>query len=299
MIISMGLHLNLGEIYAILTALCWSSGVIFFQISGRVLSSLQINLLKNTIGVIGFIGFLVIQGHNFPAFNHHEYLILIISGILGVAVGDLFFLASLRRLGAGLNAIVSTTYSPSIFLLAFLMFGEVISLQAYFGGALVITGIIIGSLEIPKNKRREDIAWGGLYGFVAQALTAFSVLLLKPIMEIHPVVPIALVRFSTGTVLCIGFLIFAKGSSVLFETFKQGLKHPPLIMGSFLGTFLSVIFWLAGYKYTLAGRAAIYNQLSTIFIIVMAAIFLKETMTRKKWLAVCCALCGVLLVSAY
>ena len=295
----MGLHLNLGEIYAILTALCWSSGVIFFQISGRVLSSLQINLLKNTIGVIGFIGFLVIQGHNFPAFNHHEYLILIISGILGVAVGDLFFLASLRRLGAGLNAIVSTAYSRSIFLLAFLMFGEVISLQAYFGGALVITGIIIGSLEIPKNKRREDIAWGGLYGFVAQALTAFSVLLLKPIMEIHPVVPIALVRFSTGTVLCIGFLIFAKGSSVLFETFKQGLKHPPLIMGSFLGTFLSVIFWLAGYKYTLAGRAAIYNQLATIFIILMAAVFLKEAMTRRKWLAVSCALSGVLLVSAY
>ena len=299
MIIPMGLHVNLGEIYAILTALCWSSGVIFFQVSGRVLSSLQINLLKNTIGVIGFIGFLIIQGHDFPAFNYHEYLILIISGILGVAVGDLFFLASLRRLGAGLIAIVSTTYSPSIFLLAFLMFGEVISLQAYFGGALVITGIIIGFLEKPKNKRPEDIAWGVLYGFVAQALTAFSVLLLKPIMEIHPVVPIALVRFSTGTVLCIGFLVFSKGSSSLFKTFKQGLKHPPLIMGSFLGTFLSVIFWLAGYKYTLAGRAAIYNQLSTIFIIIMAAIFLKETMTPKKWLAVCCALCGALLVSAY
>ena len=295
----MGLHINLGEIYAILTALCWSSGVIFFQVSGRVLSSLQINLLKNTLGVIGFIGFLIIQGHDFPAFNHHEYLILIISGILGVAVGDLFFLASLRRLGAGLIAIVSTTYSPSIFLLAFLMFGEVISLQAYFGGALVITGIIIGFLEKPKNKRREDIAWGVLYGFAAQALTAFSVLLLKPIMEIHPVVPIALVRFSTGAVLSIGFLVFAKGLSALFETFKQGLKHPPLIMGSFLGTFLSVIFWLAGYKYTLAGRAAIYNQLSTIFIIIMAAIFLKESMTRKKWLAVCCALCGALLVSAY
>lgn len=295
----MGLHINLGEIYAILTALCWSSGVIFFQVSGRVLSSLQINLLKNTLGVIGFIGFLIIQGHDFPAFNHHEYLILIISGILGVAVGDLFFLASLRRLGASLIAIVSTTYSPSIFLLAFLMFGEVISLQAYFGGALVISGIIIGFLEKPKNKRREDIAWGVLYGFAAQALTAFSVLLLKPIMEIHPVVPIALVRFSTGAVLSIGFLVFAKGLSALFETFKQGLKHPPLIMGSFLGTFLSVIFWLAGYKYTLAGRAAIYNQLSTIFIIIMAAIFLKESMTRKKWLAVCCALCGALLVSAY
>ena len=140
----MEFHLNQGDIFAILTALFWSSGVILFQVSGRILSSLQISLLKNIIGVIGFIGVLAVQGVVFPSFTHHELWILIISGILGVAVGDLFFLASLRRLGAGLNAIVSTAYSPTIFLLAFFMFGEVISLQAYFGGALVIAGIIIG-----------------------------------------------------------------------------------------------------------------------------------------------------------
>ena len=118
-------------------------------------------------------------------------------------------------------------------------------------------------------------------------------------MEIHPVVPIALVRFSIGAALSIGFLVFAKGLPALGQTIKQGFKHPPLILGSILGTFLSVIFWLAGYKYTLAGRAAIYNQLSTIFIILMAAIFLKEAMTRRKWLAVSCAFFGALLVSAY
>ena len=295
----MNFHLNSGDIFAILTALCWSSGVIFFQVSGRILSSLQINLLKNIIGVIGFIGFLVVQRNEFPVFTHHELWIMVISGTFGVAVGDLFFLASLRRLGASLNAIVSTTYSPTIFLLAFFMFGEVISLQAYCGGALVIAGILIGTLEIPKNRSRRNISRGVFYGFIAQVLTAFSVLLLKPIMEIHPVVPIALVRFSTGAVLSIGFLVFTKGPSALRETIKQGFKHPPLIMGSILGTFLSVIFWLAGYKYTLAGRAAIFNQLSTIFIIIMAAIFLKEAMTRRKWLAVTCALSGALLVSAY
>jgi len=295
----MEFHLNQGDIFAILTALFWSSGVILFQVSGRILSSLQISLLKNIIGVIGFIGILAVQGIGFPLFTHHELWIMIISGIFGVAVGDLFFLASLRRLGAGLNAIVSTTYSPAIFLLAFFMFGEVISLQAYCGGVFVIAGIIIGTLEIPKNRSRGYISRGVFYGFAAQALTAFSVLLLKPIMEIHPVVPIALVRFSTGAVLSIGFLVFTKGSPALRETIKQGFKHPPLIMGSILGTFLSVIFWLLGYKYTLAGRAAIYNQLSTIFIIIMAAIFLKEAMTRRKWLAVTCALFGAVLVSAY
>ena len=294
----MNFHLNSGDIFAILTALCWSSGVIFFHISGRILGSLQISMLKNIIGVIGFFGFLAVQRNEFPVFSHNELWIMVISGTFGVAVGDLFFLASLRRLGAGLNAIVSTSYSPTIFLLAFFMFGEVISLQAYCGGALVIAGIIIGTLEIPKNRSRKNIFWGVMYGFIAQALTAFSVLILKPIMEIHPVVPIALVRFITGAVLSIGFLVFTKGSSALRETIKQGFKHPPLIIGSIMGTFLSVIFWLAGYKYTLAGRAAIYNQLSTIFIILMAAIFLKEAMTQRKWLAVTCALSGALLVSA-
>ena len=293
----MNFHLNSGDIFAILTAICWSSGVIFFHVSGRILSSLQISLLKNIIGVIGFFGFLAVQRNEFPVFTNYELWIMVISGTFGVAVGDLFFLASLRRLGAGLNAIVSTSYSPTIFLLAFFMFGEVISLQAYCGGALVIAGIIIGTLEIPKNRSQKNIFWGVLYGFTAQALTAFSVLILKPIMEIHPVVPIALVRFITGAVLSIGFLVFTKGSSALRETIKQGFKHPPLIMGSIMGTFLSVIFWLAGYKYTLAGRAAIYNQLSTIFIILMAAIFLKEAMTQRKWLAVTCALSGALMVS--
>ena len=64
-----------------------------------------------------------------------------------------------------------------------------------------------------------------------------------------------------------------------------------------MGTYLSVIFWLAGYKYTLAGRAAIYNQLSTIFIIVLARIFLKESFTFKKIIGLIFAIIGAILVT--
>ena len=64
-----------------------------------------------------------------------------------------------------------------------------------------------------------------------------------------------------------------------------------------MGTYLSVIFWLAGYKYTLAGRAAIYNQLSTIFIIVLARIFLKESFNFKKIIGLIFAIIGAILVT--
>ena len=48
----MHLFLNSGDIYALLAAMCWSSGIILFELSGKVLESLQINFIKNFIGFI-------------------------------------------------------------------------------------------------------------------------------------------------------------------------------------------------------------------------------------------------------
>jgi len=295
----MQLNLNLGDFYAILTALCWSCGVIFFEIAGRVLNSLQISLLKNIVGVLGFISFIILQGDPFPDFIGQEYLILIISGIIGVAIGDIFFLASLRRIGSSLSAIVSTGYTISIFILAFLMFGEVISFISYLGGVLVILGVVIGTIDRDLERTPKEILYGVSFGLLANLCTAYSVLLLRPIMDVHPVVPIALIRFSIGMIISAFGILYLNGKLALRETILKGFSNYNLLAGAFFGTFLSVIFWLAGFKYTLAGRAAIYNQLSTIFIILLASVFLNQHMTKRKWVAVSLALMGSFVVSLY
>jgi drug/metabolite transporter (DMT)-like permease len=48
-------------------------------------------------------------------------------------------------------------------------------------------------------------------------------------------------------------------------------------------------------KYTTASRAAILNQMSTIFIFILAAVFLKEKITTNKAVAICLAVSGALL----
>ena len=295
----MQLNLNLGDFYAILTALCWSCGVIFFEIAGRVLNSLQISLLKNIVGVLGFISFIILQGDPFPDFIGQEYFILIISGIIGVAIGDIFFLASLRRIGSSLSAIVSTGYTISIFILAFLMFGEVISFISYLGGVLVILGVVIGTIDRDLERTPKEILYGVSFGLLANLCTAYSVLLLRPIMDVHPVVPIALIRFSIGMIISAFGILYLNGKLALRETILKGFSNYNLLAGAFFGTFLSVIFWLAGFKFTLAGRAAIYNQLSTIFIILLASVFLNQQMTKRKWVAVSLALMGSFIVSLY
>jgi drug/metabolite transporter (DMT)-like permease len=64
-----------------------------------------------------------------------------------------------------------------------------------------------------------------------------------------------------------------------------------------MATYMSNAFWLAGMRLTKASVASALNQLSTIFIFVMAALFLKEKATPRKVAAVVLAFLGALLVS--
>jgi drug/metabolite transporter (DMT)-like permease len=66
-----------------------------------------------------------------------------------------------------------------------------------------------------------------------------------------------------------------------------------------LGPFLATLFWIAGFKYLEAGRAAIYNQLSTVFIIILAYLVLGEELSKRKLAGVFLALVGALLVATH
>ena len=222
---------------------------------------------------------------------------LLISGVLGVAIGDLLFLKSLSIVGSGISAIIATAYVPSIIFFAFIFFNEVVTSYVALGAVLISFAIIIGTAEDVPDIKRKRVLKALSFGLLAQLFTAVSVLMIRPIMDNHSVISIALVRFGIGLIITILFMGLKHGMKFLKSTFTIGLKNPFIISGSILGTYLSVIFWLAGFKYTLASRAAIYNELSTILIIVMASIFLKESMTIRKWFAVFMAIIGALIVS--
>ena len=232
-----------------------------------------------------------------PSFTIHDLFVLFVSGIFGIMIADVLFLDSLRRIGSGLSAVVSTLYTPTIFILAFLMFDETISIWSYLGGALVIIGIILSVFKNPNRPNKKDLYIGIVFGIIAQFLTAFSVLMVKPIMENNSVVVIALFRFGIGLIATVLIILIKDGYSIFFNKIKEGLNDKIVVIGAILGTYLSVIFWLAGYKYTLAGRAAIYNQLSTIFIILMARVFLSETLGYRKTIGVCIAILGAVIVT--
>ena len=287
----------MGDLYAVITAICWSSAVILFDISTKKFTAIQLNVLKNFIGVFGFILTIIVLSIPSPNFSQQDIFTLALSGVLGILIADGLFLESLRRLGSGISAVVSTIYTPTVFIIAFILFRESINPQSYIGGALVLGGITISVFQPPNAVKKRDLYVGILFGIMANILTAYSVLIIKPIMKNNSVVYVALYRFSVGFFFGILINLLKSGIKPVVQKFKQGLTNRYVVLGAILGTYLSVIFWLAGYKYTLAGRAAIYNQLSTVFIIILARIFLKEPMTSNKVIGVSLAILGAIIVS--
>ena len=287
----------MGDLYAVITAVCWSSAVILFDISTKNFTAIQLNVLKNFIGVFGFILTILLFSIPSPNFSQQDIFTLALSGFLGILIADGLFLESLRRLGSGVSAVVSTIYTPTVFIIAFILFNETINLHSYIGGVLVLGGITISVFQPPKTIKKRDLYIGILFGIMANILTAYSVLIIKPIMKNNSVIYVALYRFSIGLFFGITINLVKSGTKAVIQKFKQGLTNQYVVFGAILGTYLSVIFWLAGYKYTLAGRAAIYNQLSTVFIIILARVFLKEPMTSKKIIGVSLAIFGAMIVS--
>ena len=287
----------MGDIYAIITAVCWSSAVILFDISSKSFRAIEINVIKNFIGIIGFICTIIIFSIPKPILSNSEYITLVLSGILGIFIADVLFLDSLRRIGSGMSAVISTIYTPMVFFLAFVLFNETINIQTYIGGVLVIAGVIVSVYDTPNKTNKNDLYIGLLFGVIAHIFTAYSVLIVKPIMLNNSIVFVALYRFGAGLLATIFILLIKNGYKSIISTLREGFKDKYILWGSFMGTYLSVIFWLAGYKYTLAGRAAIYNQLSTIFIIVLARIFLKESFNFKKIIGLIFAIIGAILVT--
>jgi len=291
----------MGEIYALACALVWAFAVIFFRKSGETFSPFSLNLFRVTISCLLFIvTMLVLRRPLLISAPVGDYLILIASGVIAIAISDTLFHMCLNRVGAGLNAIVSTLYSPLIIMYAFLMLGERLTVAQFLGMFFIISGVVVASLtRLPEGVSRRNLVTGILLGVGSMATLAFGIVLAKPVLEIYDILWTTTVRQLGSFVVLAPVALLWPGRKKRLAIFKPHVAWKFSLPGAFLGSYLALILWIGGMKYTTAGTAGILNQTSTIHTLIFASLFLKEPFTRRKGLAVALALLGILLVFVF
>jgi drug/metabolite transporter (DMT)-like permease len=277
-----------GEFLSILCALIWSFAVIMFRRAGDIAPPITLNLFKNVVGLtLLLVTLLFVEGPIITAGSQEfDWLLLIGSGALGIGAADWLFFASLNRLGATGMAIVETLYSPFVVITAFFILGDPITSNILIALGLMAAAIALGSMNPKGEKRQPSQVSGLLLGVLAMAGMAVGIVLAKPALDRNPVLWSTGVRLFGG-VLFLLLMGLAPGYRRSFiKVFTPGRHWRILIPASIWGTYIAMIVWIAGMKYTSAGIASVLNQTSVLLTPVLAVFFLKERLTWRKAAAV-------------
>jgi len=288
----------MGETYALACALVWAFAVIFFRKSGETVSPFSLNLFRVVVsGLLFSVTMVIFQKPILGQAPLEDYLILVASGVIAIAFSDTLFHMCLNRVGAGLNAIVSTLYSPFIILFAFLMLGERLGWEQFLGMVLIMGGVVVASAtSLPDGVNRRDLIIGLLLGVGSMVTLAFGIILAKPVLERSDILWATTVR-QLGSLAVLGpVALFWPGRRQRLAIFRPHAAWKFSLPGAILGSYLALILWIGGMKYTTAGNAGILNQTSTIYTLIFASIFLKEPFTRRKGLATVLAMLGIVFV---
>jgi drug/metabolite transporter (DMT)-like permease len=175
---------------------------------------------------------------------------LVISGMVGLAIGDLFLFGAYQRLGSA-RTIMIFSFSP-IFLTieGFLFFGQGLSLNQ--GVALLLMMACAWTISFEKFKAEGAWEWKGiLFALIGVLLDNIGVVLSRMAFEDSP----GTSAFTANAVRAVGavlpLLILQRftGEKV-FRSFGrlEWRDRSLVVFASFMGTFLSLSCWLTALK---------------------------------------------------
>ncbi len=290
----------LGSVFALTSAFLWACAVILFKKSGDVFSPVSLNIYKSIVALVLVSLTMVILDIPFiPDKPINDWLLLSVSGFIGITLADLFFFMALNSLGAGIVAIVECLYLPSVIFFSFILLKENLSLGAIIGGLLVLTAVFVGSMRskkpLDKIQESKSPLSGIIIGCLSMIFLAAGIVMIKDLLERTDVFWATLVRVAAATVSLFALILFHPNRRQYFRELKFSRAWLTALPASVIGNYLALLCWVAGMKYTTASRAAILNQMSSIFIFILAAVFLKEKITINKTIAILLALTGAAL----
>jgi len=288
----------LGKFLALLCALIWAGAVILFKMAGERIQPLALNLYKTLLVFLLLLPLIFFGGIPFfpPEATASQLLVVFFSGLLGIAIADTLFFACLNRIGAALTAIVDCLYLPFVMLFSWIFLKEQPTLLQISGALLVILAIAITGWSKDNQRPATNLFSGITMGVLAMATMAISIIMMQPVLKNHSVFWVTEIRLAGALSLLIPLGLLIRNRRQFFAPLFQRRSGFYALAGTISGNLISMLLWVAAFKFTSVNSAAILNQTNTIFVVIAATVLLKEKFTRRYLLATTLALCGVILV---
>lgn len=209
-------------------------------------------------------------------------LMLAISSVIGIALGDTLYFWSMTKIGAARALPISGMYPLFTWTLAVPILGEEITLNAILGTMLVLVGVYFLAPQTEKTIHTDARTerWGMIAVVAAAALWAVATMMLKLGVEQAPhVIVVNAIRLPVAALASVLVTHWQSGAIAWRGYNRKSL--PTLIALSIYSTGIGMIVWTLAVDFAGAARASLINTAAPIIGVPLSAIFLKEQVTRK------------------
>lgn len=193
------------ESLAVLAAATWAGASLFSATASARMGAFAFTRWRMVFAAL-LLGAIVLATGGWRSLGWDALGLLVLSGVIGIFVGDTALFACMNRLGPRRAGILFATHALFSALLAALFLGESITGWALLGSAMLVSGVMAA---IAFGKREDEahhweatrgrLAVGILLGLLSALGQSVGTLILKPAMEggLDPVAGSA-VRMAAG-----------------------------------------------------------------------------------------------------
>lgn len=286
-----------GEAFSLASALFWAIAVVLYKRSGESMGPFTLNLVKNLIAVILLTPTLILFSDTSPPpLTADQWWICIVSGVIGLALADTLYFACLYRIGASRTGIVAAMFSPSMIALSALFLGERLNAWQLAGFTAVVSGVVLVARADRSDCAPPKLFQGVALGVLSVFLMAVGIVMVKRILEQFDVLWIVQIRLLAGVAGMLLLMLVMGRTRRVLRQLREPHAWGHIILASVFGSYLSMVCWQAGYKYTMASIASVLNETSSVIIVVLAWAFLGESLTRRKLAGISLTFGGVIIM---
>ncbi|MFW3147109.1 MAG: DMT family transporter [Thermoplasmatota archaeon] len=288
-----------GEIGGLGAALFWALSSTLFALGGRRQSHQAVNSIR-LLGATLMLGIshLLIIGTILPRESLYVYLMLGLSGVVGLALGDGLLMWAHVTIGPRLSMLIMSMVPVVTTSVAWFLLSETIEPLKIFAMVVVIAGVSWVILERGGRSGMFKVTvFGILLGIGGMLGQAIQLLIAKGALDSmegsNPALSATYIRilWGTGAIWLVSLNRYRIRKSL--DAFRDRKFMTYTMLGTTVGPFLGVWASYVAIEYTKIGIASTLMALAPLFMIPISFLVFKERPTVRAVLGTLVALAGV------
>ncbi len=289
-----------GELAALGAAFLWAVSAVVYTHLGQKIPPLILNLSKGVIAIAFIALTLIVQGDVLPTgINPLTLGLLLLSGVLGIGLGDTFYFEALNNLGARRTLLIESLAPPLAALIALICLQETLSSSAWIGIFLTVLGVSwVISERVPSSDGKAINPLRGVSFALLAALgqasggvlsrAAFTEAAISPLWS-------TLLRITGGVLVLLLWIPVKQPARLWFKPLQSKRLLGIITLTALFSTYLGIWLQQTAFKYTEVGIAQALLATSPLFVLPIA-VWMGEIISPRALLGVLVALGGIALL---